>query len=88
MILHGYCYFNRKGGFYTAPFFNQYDTGVMLELIGRSFKNASKDEKNFLLESDFIYLGKFDDHCGDFDLLKKPTFLRNFVEEEIKNEEE
>ena len=64
MILHGYCYFNRKGGFYTAPFFNQYDRNVMLELIERSFNNATKDEKNFLLESDFVYIGKFDDHSG------------------------
>ncbi len=88
MILHGYCYFNRKGGFYTAPFFNQYDAQVMLELIERSFKSASTDEKKFLVESDFVFVGEFDDHSGDFRMLDKPKFLRNFVEEETKNEKE
>lgn len=80
MKLHCYCYYNRKGGFYTAPFFNQYDKEIMLQLLERSVATASKDEKTFLEECDFCYVGQFDDQSG-LAVLNKPEFLRNFAEE-------
>lgn len=81
MMLYGYCYFNRKAGFYTAPFFNQYEKEKMLELIERSYQGASPEEKKFMLECDFVYLGTFDDKSGAA-VLEKPEYLRNFVEKE------
>ena len=79
MTLYGYCYYNRKAGYYTAPFFNQYGKEMMLELLERSYQDAPKDEQKRLQECDFMFVGEFDDKSGEFAILK-PEFLRNFVE--------
>lgn len=88
MKLYGYCYYNRKAGYYTPPIWNQYPKELMLEIIERSYAEASADEQAKLQECDFTYLGEFDDKSGIFNLELKPEFLRNFTEvkkEDAKN---
>ena len=77
-----YCYYNRKGGFYTAPVINPYDTEKIVEMTQRTFRsNVGEVEHTLQLENDLYYLGMFDDETGEFIIDGKPQFLTNFVEE-------
>ena len=81
MMAYVYCYYNRKGGFYTAPVVNQFDKEEIVELSHQSFlTNVGTPEHLQQLEHDLYFLGLYDTKTGQFKLEIKPEFLTSFVE--------
>lgn len=75
MILHGYCYYNRKVGAYSAPSFESYEKELKKEMSHRGYLLAKDEQKATIEENDLYYVGTFNDKSGEFILLDKPEFL-------------
>lgn len=78
MTLYGYCFYNKKVGAYTAPQFEPYNKDLKVEMMKRAYLQVDDKQRALLNESDFYYLGEFNDATASFILFEKPEFLMSF----------
>ena len=78
MTLYGYCFYNKKVGAYTAPQFEPYNKDLKVEMMKRAYLQVDDKQRAQLNESDFYYIGEFNDANGQFTLSEKAEFLMSF----------
>lgn len=75
MVLHVYCYRDKKLEAYDKPFYELNEPEKQSKLIARSCLLIRPEEKARAADQALYYFGTFDDETGKFDLKKEPAKL-------------
>lgn len=85
MQLQIFSLFDKKGGFYTAPFFVRAE-GEASRLVAQRANDPQHPIGQFPDDFALYHLGSFDDQSGEMNLMPKPDF-RHHVSDFVRKTE-